>query len=82
MTYDESMNLQEWQRRVDGLRVTDPLLAKGGWHGYLNTDRTAGGPIHGDYALVRWQLPSVVVAHNDPDEVFRLARLLEEAISS
>lgn len=79
MTYGETMNLTEWQQRVSALRLTDPLLKRGKWHGYL-TEAVSGGPVHGFFALVRWELPSVCVAHDDPDEVVRLAGVLEQAL--
>jgi hypothetical protein len=81
MAYDQVMNLQEWQQRVDAARHTDELLKRGGWHGFLNTDKTAGAPVHGGFALVRWTLPSVCVAHDDPEEAMRLATMVEQAIS-
>jgi hypothetical protein len=80
VTAGETMNLTEWQQRVDGLRIIDPLMKRGAWHGFLNTDKLAGGPVHGGFALVRWNLPSVVVAHDDPTEAVRLAGVLEQAL--
>jgi hypothetical protein len=81
MTVGETMNLTEWQQRVAGLRVTDPLLKQGKWHGHLNTDTALGAPVHGGFVLVRWELPSVCVAHDDPAEVVRLAGVLEQALA-
>lgn len=80
MTAGETMNLTEWQQRVDRERFIDLLLKRGKWHGYLNSDKLAGGPVHGSFALVRWELPSVCVAHDDPVEVVRLAQMLERAL--
>jgi hypothetical protein len=72
------MNLQQWQERVGALRATDPLIKRGRWHGCLLAGVPDGAPIHGTYALVRWELPSVSIAHEDPDEVVWLARMVED----
>ena len=80
MSVGEAMNLQQWQERIGALRATDPLIKRGRWHASLLAGTPDGAPIHGTYALVRWELPSVSVAHEDPDEAVRLARLIEEAL--
>jgi hypothetical protein len=80
MTVGEVLNLQQWQQRVGVLRNTDPLIKRGRWQAFLNTTRADGTPIHGTYGVVRWELPSVSIAHEDPDEVIRLARDVEEAL--
>jgi hypothetical protein len=78
MSVGEAMNLQQWQERVGALRATDPLIKRGRWHGCLLAGVPDGAPIHGTYALVRWELPSISVAHEDPDEAVRLAQLIED----
>ena len=79
VTAGQSMSLLEWQQKADRERLSDELLGRGGWRGYLNLENMAG-PVHGAFGLVRWSLPSVAVAHDDPDELFELARILEKAV--
>lgn len=71
----------EWIDNVDMLRQSNRLLGKGHWHGYT---AALGGeaPMRGAYYLVRWNAPTVAVSHDDPDEVVKLAEVIEVALSS
>lgn len=75
-----SMTIQDWIRHVDQLRIEDEFLERGYWHGYLASEERSPAPMRGYYYLVRWAQPTVAVSHDDPDEVIRLARAIEEAI--
>jgi hypothetical protein len=72
------MNINDWIGHIDGLRREDELLAVGEWHGYLR-EFGSGGPLRGNYVLVRWRTPTVLVSHDDPDECVKLARRIERA---
>lgn len=76
------MTIQDWIRHVDHLRLEDELLARGEWHGYLDSEHGGGAPMRGHYYLVRWKQPTVAVSHDDREEVVRLARVIEEAVES
>lgn len=65
---------------VDDLRMTDPLIGRGGWRGY-KSNSDAAGPMRGAYTLVRWTRPTIAVSHDSSTEVIRLAQVIEEAIA-
>ena len=71
------MTTNEWIERINKLRDENTALAHGKWHGYGNE----GEVIRGQWILIRWKLPGVAVAHDDPDEAIRLAVRIENLLS-
>lgn len=72
------MTTPEWVRTVDARRRDDDLLARGEWHGYLNDGSMV---VRGRFILLRWARPSIVVAHDNVEALFELARTIERAVS-
>lgn len=72
--------MMKWVTRIEEENAMSPPMARGQWKGYLS-DRDTAGPMRGRYTLVRWNRPTIAVAHDNPDECLRLARLIEEALS-
>lgn len=68
----------EWIAYVEWERGRSELLARGEWHGYLGE----GPPIRSRYVLLRWSLPQVMVAHDDPGEAIKLAVYLEHSLTN
>lgn len=76
--------LDDWIARIDRERLTDVALSRGEWHGYTQGTAIEHGsaPMRGEFYLVRWRQPTIAVSHDDPDEVIRLAVVVERALAA
>jgi hypothetical protein len=70
-------SLNVWIARIEGLRNSDPLIARGQWRGYKQDDVAGNDPLKGRFVMGRWTKPSVVVASDDPGQCVELARTIE-----